>query len=203
MASAASSTSINLSWTAVTAPVNCTITSYAVFRSTIAGFTPSAANRVGTVTGGTTFTDTGLAASTAYFYEVEAVDAAGSSAASAQASATTSTGGGSGGFACHIGYSITNQWPGGFQAAITINNTSASPISSWTLTWAFSNGQTITQLWNGSASQSGANVTVVNLSYNGTILAGGNYNAMGFLGTWNGATNAVPASFAVNGTPCN
>ncbi len=106
------------------------------------------------------------------------------------------------GFACHINYSITNQWPGGFGAAITINNTGTTSISNWTLTWTFANGQTITQIWNGNETQSGANVTVTNLSYNGTIAAGGNYSGMGFNGSWNNTTNAVPTSFAVNGTTC-
>jgi endoglucanase len=200
-ATAVSSNGINLSWTAVTPPTNCTISSYTVFRSTTSGFTPSSNNQIATVTSGTTFSDTGLTASTTYYYKVEAVDAAGSSAASAQASATTSAS--TGGFACHIAYSVTNQWPGGFQAAITINNTGTTGITNWTLTWSFANSQTITQLWNGTESQSGANVTVTNLSYNGTIAAGGNYNGMGFTGTWNNTTNAVPASFAINGTTCN
>ncbi|MFZ1008865.1 MAG: glycoside hydrolase family 6 protein [Candidatus Sulfotelmatobacter sp.] len=114
---------------------------------------------------------------------------------------TVSTG--TSGFACHINYTITNQWPGGFGTAITINNTGTTSISNWTLTWAFANGQTVTQIWNGSETQSGANVTVTNLSYNGTIPAGGNYNGMGFNGSWNNTTNAVPTSFAVNGTTCN
>jgi len=32
--------------------------------------------------------------------------------------------------------------------------------------------------------------------------AGATYTGMGFNGTWNGTTNAVPTSFAVNGTTC-
>jgi glucuronoarabinoxylan endo-1,4-beta-xylanase len=95
-ATAASSSSINLSWGAVTPPTNCSISSYTVYRSTTSGFTPSSSNQVGSASG-TTFTDTGLTASTTYYYKVEAVDAAGSSAASAQASATTQSSGGGGG----------------------------------------------------------------------------------------------------------
>lgn len=106
------------------------------------------------------------------------------------------------GFACHVSYAITNQWPGGFGVAITINNTGTTSISNWILTWSFANGQTVTQLWNGSVSQSGPNVTVTNLSYNGSIPAGGSYNGMGFNGSWNNTTNSVPTSFAVNGTTC-
>jgi len=106
-------------------------------------------------------------------------------------------------FACHIGYTISSQWAGGFGAAITINNTGTTAISNWTLTWTFANGQSITQLWNGVETQSGANVTVTNESYNGIIPAGGSYTGMGFNGSWNNSANAVPVSFAVNGTACN
>jgi cellulose 1,4-beta-cellobiosidase len=199
-ATAVSSSAINVSWAAVTPPANCSITSYSVFRSTTSGFTPSSSNLVGTVTSGTAFSSTGLTASTTYFYQVEASDSDGTSAASAQASATTTAGGGP---SCHIGYSITSQWPGGFGAAITINNTGTTALSNWTLTWTFANGQTVTELWNGNETQSGANVTVTNMSYNGSIPAGGSYNGMGFNGSWNNTTNAVPTSFAVNGTTCN
>ncbi len=103
---------------------------------------------------------------------------------------------------CSVSYTITNQWPGGFGASLTVNNTGTTAISSWTLTWAFANGQTVTQLWNGSETQSGANVTVSNLSYNGSIPAGGSLTGVGFNGSWNNATNSAPASFALNGVTC-
>ena len=104
--------------------------------------------------------------------------------------------------ACSVVYTISSQWSGGFGAAITINNTGTTAISNWTLTWAFANGQTVSQIWNGTETQSGANVTVTNLSYNGSIPAGGSYSGMGFNGTWNNVTNAIPTSFALNGVTC-
>jgi len=107
------------------------------------------------------------------------------------------------GLACHIGYTITTQWPSGFQAGITINNTGVTAITNWTLTWTFANGQKIAQLWDGNVTQSGANATVTNMSYNGSIPAGTSYTGVGFNGTWNKTkTNAVPVSFAINGTAC-
>ena len=121
----------------------------------------------------------------------------------------TGTGSGSGsgsgttsGFACHVTYTLGSEWPGGFGAAITINNTGTTALSNWTLTWTFANGQTVTQLWNGNVTQSGANVSVTNESYNGNIASGGSYTGMGFNGSWNNTTNAVPSSFAVNGVAC-
>jgi len=106
------------------------------------------------------------------------------------------------GFACHIGYSVYGSWPGGFIGAITINNTGTTAISNWAVTWTYSNGQTINNLWNGNLTQTNANVTVTNMGYNGSIPAGGSYAGVGFTGTWNNTTNTAPASFAVNGTTC-
>jgi endoglucanase len=199
-ATSASSSGINLSWGAVTPPANCSIGSYVVFRSTTSGFTPSSSNQIASGLSGTGFSDSGLTASTTYYYRVEAVDGFAASAPSAQASATTQAG--SSGFSCHVGYSIASQWPGGFEAMMTLRNTGAAAINNWTLTWSFANGQQITQLWTGTVSQSGASVTVNSLSYDGTIAAGGSYTGLGFLATWNNTTNAVPGSFAINGTPC-
>jgi hypothetical protein len=102
--------------------------------------------------------------------------------------------------ACKVTYSITGSWTGGFQGDVLIANTSGSAISGWTLKWTFANGQTISQLWNGTVSQSGSAVTVTPASYNSTIAAGGNAD-VGFLASWNG-TNAKPTAFTLNGTAC-
>ncbi len=106
--------------------------------------------------------------------------------------------------ACGVVYTITPQNSSTFGAAITINNSGTTALSPWTLTWSFANGQTITSSWNGTASQSGANVTINEQSGQSwqNIPAGGSYSGFGFNGTWNGATNAVPTNFAVNGVVC-
>jgi cellulase/cellobiase CelA1 len=87
-------------------------------------------------------------------------------------------------------YKIAGQWQGGFQGEVTVKNTGSSMLRGWTVTWTFANGQKITQLWNGTYTQSGAVVTVKNLSWNGGI--GPNVSqAFGFLGSWTG-TNTAP-----------
>lgn len=201
---AASSSTINLSWTADTAPANCMITGYNVYRSTTSGFTPSSSNQIASGVTATSYSDTGLAASTTYYYVIEATDSAGTSGTSAQASATTQAASGGGSGACTVDYSITSSWSGGFGAAITIKNNGSSTLSNWTLTWSFANGQTITSSWNGTATQSGANVTVTEQSGQSweNIPAGGSYSGFGFNGTWNNTTNAIPTSFKLNGTAC-
>ena len=104
--------------------------------------------------------------------------------------------------ACNVMYTISPQNTSAFGAAITIENTGTSAWTNWALTWTFANGQTVSQLWNGIESQSGANVTVTNESYNGSVAAGGSVSGVGFNGTWNGTTNAIPTNFELNGTAC-
>lgn len=198
---AASSSVINLSWNADAPPAHCSISGYDVFRSTTSGFTPSAGNQIARDVTATSYSDSALSPSTTYYYKIEAVDGVDTSAPSSQAAAKTQAAGtGSG---CHIVYSITNSWPGGFQAVLSIENRGATAWTGWDLTWTFANGQTVSNLWNGTESQGGAKVTVANLGYNGSIAAGSSYNGVGFTGTWNNRTNQAPTSFAINGTTCN
>lgn len=104
---------------------------------------------------------------------------------------------------CKVVYTITSQWPGGFTASLAITNTGTTAINGWNLVFAFPNGQTISQLWNGSVTQSGANVTISSLSYNASIPAGQTLGSSpGFNGTWNG-TDTAPTSFKLNGTTCS
>jgi alpha-galactosidase len=103
---------------------------------------------------------------------------------------------------CSVHYAITNQWQGGFGASFVITNTGTTAINGWSLQFSFPNGQTITQVWNGSFTQTGSAVTITNLSYNGSIPAGAQASSEpGFNGTWNG-TNTAPAAFTLNGVAC-
>lgn len=104
---------------------------------------------------------------------------------------------------CSVHYAIANQWPGGFGVSFTITNTGSTAINGWTLQFSFPNGQTITQLWNGSYTQSGSLVTITNLSYNGSIPAGASLSSEpGFNGSWNGSNNS-PTAFTLNGQSCS
>jgi alpha-L-fucosidase 2 len=88
-------------------------------------------------------------------------------------------------------YAVTTSWAGGFQAEVTVT-AGSSPINGWTVTWAFPDGQVISQVWNGSYTQTGANVTVSNAAYNGTLPARGS-TTFGFIATAPGA-NHPPAA---------
>jgi xyloglucan-specific exo-beta-1,4-glucanase len=101
-------------------------------------------------------------------------------------SPTATTGG------CSATYKITGSWSGGFQAEVTVANTGAAATRSWSVGWTYTAGQTITQLWSGTVTQTGAAVKVTNAGYNGAVAAGGS-TTFGFLGSISGATNPVPS----------
>ncbi|HEY7418969.1 MAG TPA: cellulose-binding domain-containing protein [Ktedonobacteraceae bacterium] len=96
-----------------------------------------------------------------------------------------------------INYVITNQWPGGFVATITITNRCSTPIlACWTLEFTLTAGQHITQGWNASFSQSGSQV-IATVCF--TISPGGSVS-IGFAGTWSG-DNPPPDNYLLNGVP--
>ncbi len=88
-ATAVSSSQINLDWSNNTEP---DLASYNVYRSTTSGFTPGTGTFVAQTTS-SSYSNTGLSASTTYYYKVTAVDTSNNeSSPSAQASATTEEG---------------------------------------------------------------------------------------------------------------
>ena len=101
---------------------------------------------------------------------------------------------------CHIAYDKTNEWAGGFTANISI--TSGKALSSWTVGFTYAGDQQITYSWNANHTQSGKNVTLTNLSYNGSIGAGQTLTGVGVQGTWS-ASDAAPTGFTLNGVACS
>ncbi|MGW1485686.1 non-reducing end alpha-L-arabinofuranosidase family hydrolase, partial [Micromonospora parva] len=100
---------------------------------------------------------------------------------------------------CSVSYAVSSQWQGGFGANLAITNL-GDPLTSWTLTWSYGAGQTVTQAWNTSLTQSGSAVTARNVSYNGSVPTNGTVS-FGFNGSWT-SSNPNPTSFALNGVTC-
>ncbi|MDC0713901.1 fibronectin type III domain-containing protein [Stigmatella sp. ncwal1] len=144
LATATSSSQINLSWSA--SSDNVGVSGYDVYRN------GSAVGSSGT----NSYSDTGLAASTAYSYTVKARDAAGNaSAASNTATATTQAGGGSGTEftygAANVNSTQALLWfkPTGFTASYVIVHYSYSGIGQ----------QNVTMTYNSSSARFETNVT--------------------------------------------
>ncbi|MFS8197948.1 cellulase family glycosylhydrolase [Streptomyces sp. CWNU-52B] len=192
-AAAVAATSVTLTWTAATDDVG--VVAYDIVRvsggseATVAASTTNSA------------TVTGLSANTAYTFAVYARDAAGNrSPRSATVNVTTDDGGSVPGTSCSVGYRVVGEWPGGFQGEITIRNTGTAAVSGWKLVFAFADGQTVSAMWGGTPTQSGATVSVAPASYTSTIPASGSVT-VGFTGN-KGAANTAPAAFALDDTAC-
>jgi cellulase/cellobiase CelA1 len=70
-------------------------------------------------------------------------------------------------------------------------------VSSWPIGWSFTGGQQLSQLWDGTATQSGASVSVANMSRNG-VLATNATVELGFLASWTGS-NPAPTAITLTG----
>jgi hypothetical protein len=100
---------------------------------------------------------------------------------------------------CQVSYTVSSQWQGGFGASVAVTNL-GDPINAWTLRWSFGPGQTVSQAWNATVTQSGAAVTAASLSYNAALATGGSAS-FGFNGAWTGS-NPVPTGFTLNNVAC-
>ncbi|MFG2426309.1 cellulase family glycosylhydrolase [Streptomyces sp. NPDC048590] len=193
-ASAVTATSANLTWAASTD--NVAVTGYDVVR--VSGSTETT---VASATGNSV-TVTGLTADTAYTFAVYARDAAGNrSARSATAAVTTDENAPTPGVGCSVGYKVIGQWPGGFQGEITLRNTGTAVINGWNLGFSFADGQTVSNMWGGTPTQSGSTVSVAPAGYTASIAANASVT-VGFTGTTTGTTNTAPKAFTLNGTSC-
>ena len=101
----------------------------------------------------------------------------------------TSTGPG-----CSAAYSVVSSWPGGFQGQVVVRNTGSAALAGWSLAWTFPGDQQITNLWNGSYTQTAAAVAVTGASYDSSIPAGGTAT-VGFTASYTGS-NSAPADIS-------
>lgn len=77
---------------------------------------------------------------------------------------------------------MANSWPGGFQLNFTVTNTGSSPTTGWNVSYAWPGSQAITQIWSATDTQSGANVAVSNVDFDGAIAPGAS-TSFGLLGS--------------------
>ncbi|TYB45807.1 cellulose binding domain-containing protein [Microbispora tritici] len=101
---------------------------------------------------------------------------------------------------CKVEYSAWS-FPGGFTASVKITNTGSSAVSGWTLRFAFPDaGQKVAQGYSATWSQSGKDVTAVNLLWN-QVIEPGKTVLIGFTGKQTGA-NPDPAAFTLHNGTC-
>ncbi|MEV4466145.1 cellulose binding domain-containing protein [Micromonospora echinofusca] len=96
---------------------------------------------------------------------------------------------------CTASYRVVGRWQGGFQGEVTVRNSGATPVSGWTVRFAFTDGQRISQSWNARLTQSGAEVTAGDVDWNGD-LAPGAQATFGFLASTSGGAGTGPVNCA-------
>jgi hypothetical protein len=103
--------------------------------------------------------------------------------------------------ACHIVYTTTAEWAGGFAASVTIVNTGTTPMNGWTVAFAYPGDQLVTGSWStGSTTQNGPQITATNAPFNAAVAPGAS-TTFGLQGTWT-VSDAPPVSFTLNDAPC-
>jgi cellulose binding protein with CBM2 domain len=104
-----------------------------------------------------------------------------------------------GGATCRVTYRA-DSWSNGFTATVTVTNAGGAATNGWTLQWTWPGNQQVTNAWNATVTQSGAEATARNATWNATI-APGQSVSFGFQATYSGS-NASPSRFALNGAVC-
>src|SRR2546425_1113694 len=92
---------------------------------------------------------------------------AGTAAALSAGSAHAATG-----VQCQVTYTVTSDWGSGFGVSVTVKNVGSDRWTSWTLGSSYAGKQTLQSGWNGTWSQTGKNVPVVNAAWNGDVDGG-------------------------------
>jgi poly(hydroxyalkanoate) depolymerase family esterase len=100
---------------------------------------------------------------------------------------------------CRVSATV-NAWNTGMTESISVTNTSATAINSWSLAFTLPSGQTITSGWNAAYSPTSGQVTARNAPYNPAIAPNASVE-IGFQATHTGNT-AEPTAFTLNGTAC-
>ena len=97
------------------------------------------------------------------------------------------------GKACTATLVVSNTWPGGYQAAVTVQAGTAM-ISGWKTSFTLPAGGSVQSGWSGTYAQSGTTVTVSNAAWNG-LLGSGASTTYGFVGS-----GTAPTATAVSCT---
>jgi chitodextrinase len=176
---------VNLTWGASSG----TVSNYLIERCTGTNCTNFAQIATSTTT---SFTDSGLAAATAYRYRVRASNSAGNSGYSNIATATTTSGGGGPG-GCSATMTTQTSWQTGYvMQPITVTNTGTSTLNGWTVTFTLPAGHSITGSWNAVVTVSGQTVTARGIQGQNSTLGAGGSTTWGFQATRPNGNTQLP-----------
>ncbi|MEZ3180872.1 cellulose binding domain-containing protein [Streptomyces pimonensis] len=95
---------------------------------------------------------------------------------------------------CTASFRAVSSWQGGYQAEVTVRNTSATPVTGWTVTVVPADGARVSQVWNGTlGTAADGTATVTEARWNGTLAPGAS-TAFGLIATAPAASTAPAAT---------
>ncbi|MEU4215765.1 endo-1,4-beta-xylanase [Actinoplanes sp. NPDC026623] len=95
--------------------------------------------------------------------------------------------------ACTATFRMVSTWGGGFQGEVTVANNGSAAIDGWTVRLTLAAGQSIVNVWNGTATGTTGAVSVRNAAYNGSVGANAS-TSFGFVA--NGSSAAAPGDLS-------
>ncbi|MBB5871764.1 endoglucanase [Allocatelliglobosispora scoriae] len=101
---------------------------------------------------------------------------------------------------CQVTYKVDSAWPQGFNATVTVKNTSSATVNNWVLTFTVPSGVTLANGWNATWSSSGTTFTATAPTYAANLAPGATVTPA-FTG--NGASTPAPSAFKLNGVTCS
>ena len=101
---------------------------------------------------------------------------------------------------CTLAFDGSNAWNSGQVLSVTLANTSATPLSNWSVTWTESADATVSNAWNATVTSAGRRLTATPVAYDTVIAPGGSVTFGLVLGF--GATRPVPGGATVAGHAC-
>ncbi|MFF9331282.1 cellulose binding domain-containing protein [Streptomyces albogriseolus] len=100
--------------------------------------------------------------------------------------------------ACVVDYDVLNQWPDGYQAAVTV--TTRHALDGWRVAFTVPEGHRVTHMWDASVHQTDTRVTAAAADYNARVSAGSRL-AFGYLTARQGSDTQA-SDFTLNGRAC-
>ena len=137
----------------------------------------------------------GLTPATSYTFAVIAFDAKGNTSARS-APGTVTTLATTAYPTCQVQVITYNP---GFQATVTITNTTTTTFSGWTIRFTLAPTATVSSTFSGTLTRDGANATITPMVWSNQIGAGGQL-FVGFMGS--AVPFTPPTGFTLNGLPC-
>ncbi|MFE0019746.1 serine/threonine-protein kinase [Amycolatopsis sp. NPDC059021] len=92
---------------------------------------------------------------------------------------------------CDARYEVTDSWPGGYQALVTVRGEDGANLTGWAVSWALPAGHRIGTLWNGTLAQRGTEVRVTSARWNAVVRPAGT-TSFGLIGLTRGDRAAPP-----------